>query len=444
MDTQMRPNIILINCDDLGYGDVGCYGSRHNRTPALDRMAAEGMRLTDFYMPAPVCSPSRGGMLTGCYPRRIGFGSFEGRWVLFPGQPVGLGEGEVTVADILRRQGYATKLVGKWHCGDQPPFLPTRHGFDSFYGLPYSNDMGYMTHYPHYPPLPLMRDEEVIQQQPDQASLTERYTEQAVRFLRDNRGGPFFLYLAHMYVHVPLYVPARFQGGWNGVYGGAVACIDWSTSVLLHELKRLGIDERTVVIFTSDNGGAIKAGGCNAPLRGQKGTTWEGGLRVPCIVRWPGTVPAGTTCAEVVTAMDFLPTLAALAGGQAPADRIIDGRDIGPLLRGQDGARSPHAAFYYYFRDDLEGVRSGRWKLHAKTGQLYDLAADVGESQDVSRDNADVVRRLSVLADAAREDLGDAATGAAGRNCRPCGRVEKPDTLTHADADHPYIVAAYD
>ncbi len=444
MTIPARPNIVLINCDDMGYGDIGCYGSRTNRTPALDAMAAEGMRLTDFYMPAPVCSPSRGGMLTGCYPRRIGFGTFNGKPVLFPGYDCGLNPSEVTMAALLKRQGYATALIGKWHCGDQREFLPTRHGFDSYYGLPYSNDMGLMKRWPYYPPLPLMRDEEVVQEQPDQAPLTERYTEAAVRFMRENRDRPFFLYLAHMYVHVPLYVPPQFDGAWNGVYGAAMACLDWSTAALLYELKRLGLDERTMVIFTSDNGGAIRSGGCNAPLRGAKGTTWEGGLRVPCIVRWPGTVPAGSTCPEITTAMDFLPTFAAMAGGEPPCDRIIDGKDIGPLLRGEAGARSPHEAFFYYGCDNLDAVRAGRWKLHLSTGQLYDLVADVGESQNVAAEHADVVRDLRARADACREDLGDAAVGAPGKNCRPVGRVAKADTLTHFDEEHPYIVASYD
>ena len=235
-DEGQRPNIILINCDDLGYGDLGCYGSTINSTPALDRMAREGMRFTDFYMASPVCSPSRGAMMTGCYPPRIGFGAFEGRLVLFPGHAVGLNPEEITVARLLSDAGYATKLVGKWHCGDQPEFLPTRHGFDSYYGIPYSNDMGRQREDDTWPPLPLVRDEDVIQQQPDQAALTERYVEESVRFIRDNRDRPFFLYLAHMHVHLPIYPSARFmRESRNGRYGGAVACVDWATDVLLHE-----------------------------------------------------------------------------------------------------------------------------------------------------------------------------------------------------------------
>ena len=233
-----RPNIILVNCDDLGYGDLGCYGSPVNRTPALDRLAGEGLLFTDFYMAAPVCSPSRAAMLTGCYPRRIGMDAYgpERKPVLFPGDAEGLNPDEVTIATLLRRQGYATKLVGKWHVGDQSEFLPTRHGFDEFYGLPYSNDMGMQIQWPGYPPLPLMEDEAIVQQQPDQATLTERYVEQSVRFLRANRDRPFFLYLAHMYVHVPLFVPEHFLlSSRNGQYGAAVECIDWAMGALLHE-----------------------------------------------------------------------------------------------------------------------------------------------------------------------------------------------------------------
>ncbi|MFW6189159.1 MAG: sulfatase [Planctomycetota bacterium] len=452
-----RPNIILINCDDLGYGDLGCYGSRRNSTPALDRMAAEGMRFTDFYMAAPVCSPSRGAMMTGCYPRRIGFATFDGRWVLFPGQGVGLNPDEVTIADLLKERGYATRIVGKWHCGDQPEFMPTRFGFDGYYGLPYSNDMGRQRGRENqYPPLPLLRDEQVIQQQPDQASLTERYVEDCVRFIRDNREQPFFLYFAHMYVHLPLYAPKRFmEQSRNGRYGAAVECVDWSVDVLLSELRRLGLDENTLVVFTSDNGSRNRdEGGSNAPLRGTKGTTWEGGMRLPCIVRWPGRVSAGETCSELATSMDLLPTLARLAGTREPDDRVIDGHDIAPLMLGEEGAESPWEEFYYYYRDRLDAVRRGRWKLRLQFDeegkvvpdgeQLYDLQADVGETTDLSGDLPDVVAEMEEALNRGREELGDEATGAEGRNLRPIGRVEDPEPLTEYDPDHPYIVAIYD
>lgn len=445
------PNVLLINCDDLGYGDLGCYGSQRNHTPAVDRLAEQGVRFTDFYMASAVCSPSRGAMLTGCYPPRIGFGSFEGRGVLFPGQGVGLNPYEITIARLLKQTGYATQLIGKWHCGDQPAFLPTRHGFDSYYGLPYSNDMGIQDPNDQNPPLPLLYDEDVIQQQPDQRSLTERYVEQAVCFLRRNRTRPFFLYFAHMHVHLPLYAPERFlRESANGPYGAAVACIDWATDVLLYELRQLGLEENTLVIFTSDNGSRCRGeGGSNDPLRGTKGTTWEGGMRVPCVVRWPAKIPAGSVCRELVTAMDFFPTLATLAGASIPQDRTIDGRDLTPLLLSPATTRSPHEAFFYYLQNNLEAVRCWPWKLHVRKGnqevrELYDLEHDPGEMQNLHSAYPAVVRELTALMDACRADLGDAAQGVSGRNVRPIGRVENPRPLTRLDPAYPYIMAMYD
>ena len=463
-----RPNIVLINCDDLGYGDLGCYGATQNDTPVLDRMAAEGTRFTDFYMASPVCSPSRAALLTGCYPPRIGFGDLDGLGVLFPGHRLGLHPDEITIARILADAGYATKLVGKWHCGDQPPFLPLRHGFEGYYGIPYSNDMG-RQHWPEdlppfaelladmglhlptpeMPPLPLLLDDEVLEAQPDQTSLTARFVEESVRFIRDNRERPFFLYLAHIYVHVPIYVQERFaRSSRNGPYGAAVASVDWAAGVLFSELRRLGLDDDTLVIFTSDNGSRGKDGGSNTPLRGQKGTTWEGGMRVPCVVRWPGRVPAGSVSGTLATAMDLLPTLASLAGAAVPADRTIDGRDISEVLLGREQT-SPHDAFFYYRGNDLEAVRSGRWKLHlAKRGEpaerLYDLEEDVGEREDVHDHHPEVVARLSGLADEARHDLGDARLGMAGAGVRPVGQVDHAVPLTSFDPDHPYYLAEYD
>ena len=446
-----RPNIILINCDDLGYGDLACYGSPVNKTPWLDQMAREGVRFTDFYMASPVCSPSRGGMLTGCCPPRIGFGSFEGKCVLMPGHPVGLNPQEVTFAKVLQQSGYATGLVGKWHCGDQPDFLPTRHGFDSFYGLPYSNDMGRQGPGDTHPPLPLMLDEEVLQEQPDQKSLTERYVEQCLRFLRQNAARPFFLYLAHMHVHLPIYAPDRFlQESANGAYGAAVTCIDWAAGVLLRELQRLGLDQNTLMIFTSDNGSRCRGeGGSNGCLRGTKRTTWEGGQRVPCIMRWPGRIPANTVCQELATAMDFYPTLIRLAGAEPPDDRLLDGKDILPLALGGGLAKSPHEAFFYYFMNNLEAVRDHEWKLHVRKGdqeirELYHLSQDPAETRNVYERFPEQVERLSRLLEACRQDLGDEASGIPGRNIRPAGRVDHPNTLTHYDDSHPYMVALYD
>ncbi len=450
-----KPNIILINCDDLGYGDLGCYGNTVHQTPHLDQMASEGLRFTDFYMASSVCSPSRGAMLTGCYPPRIGFGWFDNRWVLFPGHPVGLNPEEVTIARLLKESGYVTKLIGKWHCGDQAPFLPTAHGFDSYFGLPYSNDMG-MQRPPKKgfttPPLPLMRDTGVVQQQPDQAGLTERYVEEAIQFIRGGRDRPFFLYFAHMYVHTPLFVPEvcrrRSQ---NGNYGAAVDCIDWAMGAILHELEALGLTENTLVIFTSDNGSARPAS--NTPLRGTKGTTWEGGFRVPCIMRWPGRIAAGSTCRAVTSAMDFYPTLAALGGADLPSDRIIDGEDIRSLMFSAGQGDSPHEAFFYYMSNRLQAVRRGRWKFHvARTlGQaweeireLYDLEADPGESNDLSEKHPKIVSELEILLQDCREDLGDEATGVRGKNVRPIGRVDHPKMLTTHDPSHPYFVPEYD
>ena len=470
-----RPNVILINCDDLGYGDLGCYGSELHDTPALDRMAAEGARLTDFYMPSPVCSPSRGGMLTGCYPPRIGFDDFDGIHVLFPGMGLGLNPTEVTIAQLLKDVGYETMMVGKWHCGDQPDFLPTRHGFDHWFGLPYSNDMGIQPNAltpeeildieeslgiklppPHRVPLPLMLDEDVIEAQPEQASLTARYLQESIRFMREQRDKPFFLYFAHMYVHLPIYVQPRFlEESRNGPYGAAVRCIDWATDVLLHELAELGLDDNTVVIFTSDNGALARPGeGSNLPLRATKGTTWEGGQRVPCIVRWPGRIPAGLETDAITTAMDLYPTLAQWCGAEVPADRTIDGRDIAPVLLGEEGAESPHQAFFYYLGSDLEAVRVGKWKLHVhknpiRGGEgpvelLYDLEADVGETTDLAAEYPEVVADLLTHIERARRDMGDGITETEGADRRPVGRVSDPVPLLTFDPNHPYYMAEYD
>ncbi len=445
---RSKPNIILINCDDLGWGDLSCYGHSVHRTPFLDQLAHEGMRFTDFYMASPVCSPSRGAMLTGCYPRRIGFGEFEGKWVLFPGQPVGLNPEETTIAKMLKDEGYATRIVGKWHCGDQPEFLPTRHGFDGYYGIPFSNDMGRQHGKTDWPPLPLMRDEAVIEEQPDQVSITERYVEDSVRFIRENRDGPFFLYLAHMYVHLPIYVQERFlRESRNGPYGGAVAAIDWAAGVLMAELGRLGIDDETMVLFTSDNGSRADFGPSNGYLRGRKGTTWEGGQRVPLIVRWPGAVPAGRVESGIASSIDLLPTIASLTGAEVPANRTIDGVDLSLLLTGKTG-HSPREDFLYYHRNVLEAVRVGDWKLHLRKGEdvieeLYDLRVDPGESQNRFHEEPARVAAIMEQVQAARADLGDAATGQEG-NVRPIGRVPAGRTLTEYDPEHPYYMAEYD
>ncbi len=451
--SESKPNIILINCDDLGYGDLGCYGSNLNNTPYIDGMAEEGLLFTDFYMASAVCSPSRGAMLTGCYPPRIGFGDFTEKktGVLFPGDNEGLNSDEITIAKQLKKAGYKTKIVGKWHCGDQPEFLPLNHGFDEYFGLPYSNDMGLQRDSDFGVPLPLIKDNRIILQQPDQIGLTQRYAEESLEFIRSNADKNFFLYLAHMYVHVPLFVPRHFlEKSRNGGYGGAVECIDWVSGIILNELKTLGIDEKTLVIFTSDNGSRARdEGGSNLPLKGTKGSLWDGGIRVPCIMRWPGVIPKGVKSSELVTSMDLFPTFSALSGVDIPDDRIIDGKDITDILKSPESQKSPHSYFAYYHRNDLEAVRNSRWKLHlyrdsVNVQELYDLENDMGETKNLYKDYPGIVKELENAAEIFRQELGDEATGTIGKNIRPCGRVDSAKTLTTYDPDHPYMVAMYD
>lgn len=448
-----KPNIILINCDDLGYGDLGCYGSTVNKTPYIDKMAEEGLKFTDFYMASSVCSPSRAAMLTGCYPPRISFGSFtkSEQVVLFPGDAEGLHPDEITIADQLKKVGYSTKMVGKWHCGDQADFLPTKHGFDEYFGLPYSNDMGRQVDHPEWPPLPLLENENVVQQQPDQSGLTERYAYESLKFIRKNHNEPFFLYLAHMYVHVPLFVPRHFlERSQNGGYGGAVECIDWVCGLLLDELKKLGISDDTLVIFTSDNGSRARGeGGSNAPFRGTKGTSWEGGLRVPCIMRWPNSIPAGTQSGELVSAMDFLPTISALLNLQFPDDRLIDGKDISSIINNPLEGKSPHSTFAYYYKNSLNALRNDKWKIHffrdnKSVKELYNLDVDREESHNVYAKYPEIVEELEKAAESYRLDIGDSSTGEKGKNIRPCGIASDAKTLTSYNPSHPYMVAMYD
>lgn len=438
-----RPNFIIIFCDDLGYGDIGCFGSTKNRTPNLDRMAAEGTRFTSFYVTSGVCTPSRSSLMTGCYPRRVNMHQNDtGLCVLFPVNKKGLNPDEITIAEILHRQGYATACVGKWHLGDQPPFLPTRQGFDCYFGIPYSNDMG-SREGTNRPPLPLLRNEKVIEAPADQNTLTKRYTEEVVRFITANKDKPFFVYLPHTMPHTPLHVSDAFRGrSANGLYGDVVEELDWSLGQILQTLRELDLAEKTLVVFTSDNGATAQKGRSNGPLRGHKGTTWEGGQREPCVIWWPGNVPTGKTCDELTCTMDLLPTFARLAGTKPPGDRIIDGKDIWPLMSGQKGAKSPHEVFYYYQVNQLQAVRSGKWKLHLPLKQkrknwgkptldvplqLYDLQADIGETNNVADQHPDVVKRLLALAEKAREDLGD--IGREGKGQRPAGWVENPQPL---------------
>lgn len=466
----MKPNIILFNCDDLGFGDLGCYGSAKNDTPYLDQLAAEGRQFNSFYMASPVCSPSRGALMTGCYPPRIGFGDFHGEWVLFPGDDIGLNPNEITIARLLKDAGYATMHVGKWHCGDQPDFLPTRHGFDDYYGLPFSNDMAPMETRPTMPPLPLLHGETVIEQQPDQCSITERYVEKGIDFIRDHQDQPFFLYFAHMHVHLPLYAPQHFvKKSRNGDYGACVMAIDWAAGAVTYALEQLGLRENTIVMFTSDNGSRNDFGESNGPLRGSKATTWEGGQRVPFIINWPGHIQPGT-CDEILSSIDLYPSLARLAGAQVPQDRVIDGLDALDVLLGQSET-SPRDTFFYYMCNNLEAVRHGQWKLHvsrrpdagkpssAHNGtanakpvidqnvavqELYNLEADIGETNNVYTQHPDLVASMMAKVEACRLDLGDAFTRTLPVNQRPIGHVDHAKPLTQYDPDHPYIIALYD
>jgi arylsulfatase A-like enzyme len=419
------PNFVVIFLDDVGYGDIQPFGGTVE-TPHLNRMAAEGMKLTSFYA-APLCSPSRAALLTGCYPKRVSLerGSWHG--VLQPGDEKGLHPDEVTIAEVLKAQGYKTGVIGKWHLGDQPAFLPSKHGFDYWFGLPYSNDM--IPENPraaqrNFPPLALMRNDEVIETLTDQTTLTERYTEEAERFIEERRDEPFFLYVPHTMAHVPLYSAMRFKGRGKDILGDVLMELDWSVGRILDALRVNSLERRTLVVFTSDNGPARGSAG---PLRGRKGSTFEGGMREPAVVWWPGTVPPRTASDEVVTTMDLLPTFAALAGASIPSDRILDGRDVSAILRGEPGARSPHQALYYYAGENLRAVRSGPWKLHA-SGELYNLDEDIGEQTDRAAERPEVAARLAAYLERAREDLGDGEERP-GKNVRAAGFAAAPRFL---------------
>jgi len=432
---ENRPNIILVFCDDLGYGDIGPFGSKTHATPMLDQMAKEGMCLTDFYSTCSVCTPSRSSLMTGCYPRRVNMHVDEKNLcVLFPAARKGLNPNEITIAEILQKEGYRTMCIGKWHLGDHPDFMPTNQGFDSYFGIPYSNDMNRKQ-----VPLPLVRDLTVIRdsvQRDD--TITEQYTKEAVKFIKDASKKPFFLYLPHTAVHLPLVPGKRFKNSSkDGAYGDWVQEIDWSMGELLKALKSEGIDDETLILFTSDNGSAREKQGSNLPLRGRKGRTDEGGMRVPCVVRWPGKIPAGTSSNLITSTIDLLPTFAAISGGEIPNDRIIDGVNIWSVLSGKTKINI-REAFFYYQMDQLQAVRSGDWKLFVEMNSkkrnwgnpegrrelvLYNLAEDIHEDNNVADDNPKVVKSLQGWARVARKDLGD--VGLQGTGQRKAGWVEK-------------------
>ncbi len=418
---DVRPNIVIILADDLGYGDLGSYGHPTIRTPQLDRMANDGMRFTQFYAAASVCSPSRAALLTGRLPIRTGVNH-----VLMPWSKGGLPASEVTIAATLHEAGYATACIGKWHLGHLPQYLPTRRGFDLYFGIPYSNDMSRATAgnpafvkqldiYPEVPGLPLMRGEKVIETEPDQRNLTRRYTEEAIGFMRDSShaGKPFFLYLAHTFPHVPLFASDRFRGkSARGIYGDVVEELDWSVGEIRQSLRELGIERNTVVFFTSDNGPWLverQEGGSAGLLRNGKGTTWEGGMREPFLACWPGKIPAGVVTQSFGTTMDLFPTCARLAGASLTKDREYDGADLQPVLTGTGPGRE--ALLFYYLGEDLHAVRKGQWKLHLMTSDgstgpsrrrerppLFDLLVDPSEKYDVSDSHPELVKDLQTTA----------------------------------------------
>ena len=450
------PNIVIIFTDDQGYADVGAFGAKGFKTPQLDRLAREGCKFTNFHVAQPVCSASRAALLTGCYPNRIGI-----HGALGPLAKHGIHENEVTLAELLKQQGYATGMAGKWHLGRPTQFLPVHHGFDEYFGLPYSNDM--WPSHPEakrgtYPPLPLIEGDQVIDSEvtpSEQANLTTWYTERAVKFIERNRDRPFFFYLAHSMPHVPLHVSDKFKGkSRQGLYGDVIMEIDWSVGAVLQALKKNKLDDHTLVIFTSDNGPWLSYGnhaGSTGPLREGKGTCWEGGTRVPCLMRWPGKIPKGAQSDAMLMTIDLLPTIAKLTGADLPQHRI-DGRDVWPLIAGQQGAQHPHDAYFFYYEtSQLQAVTSsdGRWKLQLPHGyrtlsgrpggqdgipakydqaklpepELYDLKRDLGETRNVAADNPAVVQRLLALAEQARADLGDTLTNRKGSGTREPGRV---------------------
>ena len=457
------PNMVIILIDDLGYADIGAFGCKAFATPHLDRMATEGKIFTDFHAATAVCSASRAALMTGCYPERV---SILG--ALFPGDRRGLHPDEVTIAEKCKSRGYATGCFGKWHLGDLPEFLPTRQGFDEYFGLPYSNDMwpylngettleaGRRKHHGEFmPPLPLYENEEIINADispEDQSQLTTQYTERAVDFIERHAGKrPFFLYVPHSMVHIPLFVSDKFAGrSGAGIYGDVVMELDWSVGKVLDAIKRTGVDDNTLVIFTSDNGPWLTFGdhgGSAGPLREGKGTMFEGGYREPCVMRWPARIPAGTSSDALTSTIDLFPTICNLIGAGVPDDRIIDGKDILPLIIGESD-KSPHEVFYCFHDGNLKAVRNERWKLilphhyrtlaggepgsNGKAGKLkrasigirlYDLDNDLGETTDVAAEHPKVVRRLYAHAEIARSALGDRLTGVKGTEIRPAGFI---------------------
>lgn len=461
---QHSPNIVLIFMDDMGYGDLGCTGAIQYKTPNLDRLASQGVRFTNFVSAQAVCSASRAGILTGCYPNRVGISG-----ALMPDAKIGLNPSEETIPEILKQQNYKTAAIGKWHLGHLRQFLPLQQGFDEYLGLPYSNDM-WPVYYDGsrnipqeysrklgYPELSLIEGNEKIREiktLDDQSELTTLYTERAVKFIAKNKKNPFFLYLAHSMTHVPLAVSDKFKGkSEQGLFGDVMMEIDWSVGEIMKVLEKNGIDKNTLVIFTSDNGPWLNFGnhaGSAGGLREGKGASFEGGQRVPCIMKWPGHISEGGICNKLASTIDILPTLAAITNSALP-EKKIDGINILPLLLGDESANPRKTFLYYYRKNSLEAIRSGNWKLvFAHPGRtyhgfepgkdgfpgstnenfqyeegLYDLRRDPGEQYDVKEMYPEVVSELKKLADEARTDLGDDIQNIKGQNRREPGRISE-------------------
>lgn len=445
-----KPNVILIFADDLAFGDLGSYGAKGWKTPNLDQLAADGVRFTQFYVPHAVCTASRAALLTGAYANRL-----ELYGALDHTAKHGLNPEETTIAEMLKSNGYQTGMVGKWHLGHQPEFLPTRQGFDSYFGLPYSNDMwpNHPESKDYYPPLPLIEGEKAIAYLEDQQELTSWYTYKSLEFIEKNQEKPFFLYLAHNMPHVPLYVSEKFKGkSEQGMYGDVMMEIDWSVGEIRKKLKELGLEDNTLIIFTSDNGPWLSYGGhagSKGNLREGKGTSWEGGIRVPAIFTWPGKIPAGKIQDQAAMTIDVLPTLAKVTGSQLP-ELKIDGSDIWPLVMGEKAELKPY--FAYYNRNELQAVIYGKWKLvfphtyrtipqgtelrndgipvkylnvKLEKASLFDLSKDPGETTDVSAQNPGILAQLNEFAEQARADMGDALTAKEGTGNRKAGRISQ-------------------
>jgi arylsulfatase len=443
-------NFVLIYLDDVGFGDVSVTGALNYSTPNLDKMAANGLFFSYFYSPQAVCSASRAGLMTGCYPNRIGF-----RGALNHTANVGINAEEETIAEVLKKKDYATAAFGKWHLGHHPQFLPLNHGFDEYFGIPYSNDMwpNHPTNKNFYPPLPLIEGEEVIERNPDQSRFTTEFTERTIDFIKRNKENPFFVYLAHPMAHVPLFVSDKFKGkSEQGLYGDVMMEIDWSVGQIMKTLEELGLDENTVVIFTSDNGPWLNYGnhaGSSGGLREGKGTTFEGGQRVPCLIQWKGTIEPGRVDDNLVSGIDMLPTIAEIAGAPL-SEKKIDGVSLLSLLKSRD-AEPPRKSFWYYYRNNnLEAVRNGRWKLvfphngrtyegfePGKDGMpgganewseveagLYDLRRDPGERYNLIEYYPEIVNELEEIATEARHEVGDDLTEEPGTERREIGRLE--------------------